>query len=185
MLRELLGLILKSDIVIGSDSGLEVLPWFCGNSVISLVPEKHISEGMHNESIKKHLGKSVQLSVDAWLPKSYPKDNKNIILPLEKITPEEVYHHIKKNITIKNKPQSPPAIYKRRSYRSRLWIFFHIVILWKIQRQGGLRKFLESGKTLNHKAKTTKTKKGKISSLCNIFRDALVFNRIDFKSDLY
>ena len=92
--REIIALILKSRIVIGGDSGFSVISWLCGIPTISLLPEKHISEGEHNDYLSKGFNKPIRAPATNWLPKSYPPDNKNVILPLENTGVDELYQNI-------------------------------------------------------------------------------------------
>jgi hypothetical protein len=143
-LREIIALILKSDIVIGGDSGFEILPWFCGNSVIGLVPQRHMSEGMYKDFARKGLGKSVRVTADVWLPGSYPKGNRNVVLPFERTTPEEVYRQIEhllgeKSMLSGDRTAEGLTVYRRKRYRSWLRVLFHTIVSQRLRRRHALR----------------------------------------------
>ena len=129
-LREVFALIVRSDLVIGGDSGFQVLPWLCGIPVISLVPEYHI-RGWARPNDGCWLGEVI--SVDMFLPDAYTDRSGSVILPVESASVDEVYIHVKRLLGEGRRGTSvdkhPVSIYVRRRYKPWIWIWYRTVAL--------------------------------------------------------
>jgi hypothetical protein len=85
-LRAMLALVLQAELVLGGDSGFEVAPWLAGRRVISLVPERHLRRGYRVDLD----GQTLVATVDQWLPPTPGCGGRQVVLPLETTSVEEV-----------------------------------------------------------------------------------------------
>lgn len=137
-LRQVIALIARADLVIGGDSGFQVLPWLCGISVISLVPQYHIA-GHALPDNGRWLGKVIDVSM--FLPEAYADKSGSVILPVESTSVDEVWAHVsrllgepKPAVPMKEHPLPP---YVRRRHKPWVWIWYRTALLKWLRKLAG------------------------------------------------